>query len=179
MKFLQNRKIVLLVLSLVLLIAVGVGGTLAYLTDKTESVQNTFTPTSVGTEITEDFDETTKSNVRIKNTGDIDTYVRARIVVSWKDSNGQMYAPAPEKDTHYTLETGPHWSLGTDGYYYYDSVLPPTPENGEGSEPLITEATWIKACDDGNYLLHIEIIAEAIQAEPASVVETVWPYKPN
>lgn len=160
MKFFQNRKAVLLVLSLVLVIAVGVGGTLAFLTDKTDEIQNTFTPTSAGVDITESFDGTTKSNVVINNTGDIPVYVRAMIVVSWQNENGQVLAPAPVLGTDYTMSLGSGWTENGI-YYYYNSFVP----KGGSTAPLIVQAQQIKACADQEYTLHIEIIAEAIQAE--------------
>jgi len=162
MKFSQNRKAVLLVLSLALLIAVGVGGTLAFLTDKTDEVQNTFTPTSVGTHVQEDeFDGKTKTNVKIRNTGDINAYVRAMVVVSWQNDKGDVYAPAPVENVDYEIDWYDSGWVKADGYYYYTSAIEP----GKSTSNLIDRAIQKQNCADGSYKLHIEIIAESIQAE--------------
>ncbi len=161
MKFSQNRKAVLLVLSLALLIAVGVGGTLAFLTDKTDEVQNTFTPTSVRIDIPESFDGTTKSNVQVKNTGDINAYVRAMVVVSWQNDKGDVYAPAPVESVDYEIDWYDSGWVEAGGYYYYTSAIEP----GKSTSNLIDRAIQKQNCADGSYKLHIEIIAESIQAE--------------
>ena len=51
-----NKRIGILILSLLLIAAAAIGGTMAYLTANTPQVVNTFTPAEVTTEITEDFD---------------------------------------------------------------------------------------------------------------------------
>ena len=180
MKFFQNRKAVLLTIALAVTILVGVGGTLAFLTDKTDEVQNTFTPTKVDIEITETFANNVKSNVCVQNVEakeNINAYIRAMIVVTWQNEDGQVLAPAPVLGTDYTMTLGTDgWSdKQNDNYYYYASSVAPK----DSTEPLIVSAEPLKACSDTSYTLHIEIIAEAIQAEPSDVVATVWPKKPN
>ncbi len=49
----KTKKILALALAAVLLVAVSVGGTIAYLTAKTDEVKNTFTPSNVSIELDE------------------------------------------------------------------------------------------------------------------------------
>lgn len=66
------RKPGALLLTLVLLALALTGATLAYLITHTDPVPNRFTPAHVSCNVTEDFDGTTKKNVNVTNTGDID-----------------------------------------------------------------------------------------------------------
>ena len=83
---------VLLALSLVLVLGLSVGGTLAYLVTSTGPVTNTFTPGEVKTEIKEEFANDIKENVYVTNTGTVDAYIRAQIVINWVDKDGNMVA---------------------------------------------------------------------------------------
>lgn len=52
----RGKKPALLIVALALILTVAVGGTVAYLTTKTDSKINTFTPSQVSCEVTEKFD---------------------------------------------------------------------------------------------------------------------------
>lgn len=166
-----KRSLVLVVSVLVLLLAVA-GGTLAWLTAQ-DSVNNTFTPAHVTCTVEETFNGTEKTNVQIKNTSDIPAYIRAYIVVTWKDSTSNVYGQLPVANTDYTIvmaqNTG--WVTGSDGYYYYTSPV----AVGGNTDTLISECEPVagKAPND-NYNLSVEIIAEAIQSVPTTTVEGVW-----
>lgn len=157
------------VLALVLILGAAVGGTLAYLVTQTNSLTNTFEPSRVSCEIDEEFDGTTKSNVTVQNTGDIDAYIRAKVVITWKDAAGNVYAAAPVEDKDYTITYGAGWTEGSDGIWYCNSRVTAT-----GSTPeLIEECTQTGTAPAG-YALSVEILAEAIQAEPAAAVQEAW-----
>ena len=57
----KNKKSLTLIVSLILIITIGVGGTLAYLITSTSAVKNTFTPSKVVISVDETFDGNTKS----------------------------------------------------------------------------------------------------------------------
>ena len=165
----------ILLAAVIVLLAGAVGGTWAFLVAQSEPVQNNFTYAHVSCTINEEFDGTTKSNVKIQNTGDIPAYIRARIVVTWKDASGNVSA-APVKVSDYTMTMGTGWTKGTDGYWYCKTAVNPddfTPE-------LITECKKTanpNAPED--YDLSVEILADAIQSEPASAVTEAWDYTPT
>ena len=160
----------ILLAAVIVLLAGAVGGTWAFLVAQSEPVQNNFTYAHVRCTIDEKFENGVKSDVQIQNTGDIPAYIRARIVVTWKDANGNVSA-VPVKNTDYTIafnETD--WTQQGDYWYCKTAVNP----NGFTPE-LITEC---KKTDNANvpddYDLSVEILADAIQSEPANAVKEAW-----
>lgn len=165
----------ILLAAVIVLLAGAVGGTWAFLVAQSEPVQNNFTYAHVRCTINEKFENGVKSDVAIQNTGDIPAYIRARIVVTWKDANGKVSA-VPVKNTDYTIafnETD--WTQQGDYWYCKTAVNP----NGFTPE-LITEC---KKTDNANvpddYDLSVEILADAIQSEPANAVKEAWGYTPT
>ena len=161
---LNRKKGILLLAAAMLILVCGVGGTLAYLATQTAQVQNTFEPAYVTSSVIEkDWKDGSlvKSNVTIKNTGNVSAYIRAAIVVTWKDAAGKTTLPEkPELGTDYTLTINESaWNKGDDGYYYCKQ---PVASNTE-SAVLITECKP-KPYDDGRKLC-VEVIGSAIQSE--------------
>lgn len=171
-RVMKTKKPVALVALLVLLCCT-VAGTLAYLVDSTDPVTNTFTPASVTTEVNESFTGGVKSNVTIKNTGNIDAYIRATVVVNWASDKevGVVSGTAPKEGTDYTIEwTMSNWIKVGDYYYYTQKVA----ANG-ATEQLFTNCKLLDGANvpDG-YHLQVTILADGIQAEPVHVVADVW-----
>lgn len=158
----------ILLAAVIVLLAGAVGGTWAFLVAQSEPVQNNFTYAHVRCTIKENFDGTTKSDVQIKNTGDIPAYIRARIVVTWKDARGNVSA-VPVKDSDYTMTMGTGWTKGTNDYWYYKTAV----DAGEETPVLITKCEK-KGNAPKDYDLSVEILADAIQSEPASAVTEAW-----
>lgn len=165
----------ILLAAVIVLLAGAVGGTWAFLVAQSEPVQNNFTYANVSCRIDEKFENGVKSDVKIQNTGDIPAYIRARIVVTWKDANGNVSA-VPVKDSDYTMTMGTGWTKGTDDYWYCNTAVDATKFTPE----LITEC---KKTDNANapkdYDLSVEILADAIQSEPANAVKEAWGYTPT
>ena len=158
-----------LLLAALVVIAMGVvGGTVAYLVTNTAPVVNTFTPGVVSCEIDETFDGTTKSNVYVTNTGNTNAYIRAAIIVTWKDAAGNIAATVPAKGTDYTLELNETDWVEHDGYYYYKGSVAPNAQ----TENLIETCTAKNPY--GDYTLSVEILADAIQSTPSNAVESSW-----
>lgn len=185
MNFKVKRAAVLLT-AIALLLAAAVGGTVAFLVASTGEVVNTFTPTSITTDIDEDFDGKTKSNVFLTNTGNIPAYIRAKVVFTWKDEAGNVHSHKPVRDVDYTIDWGTsEWDQGSDGFWYYTQPVLPLPEGANAKEataPVGVTSHLIESCTDKDtapdgYNLHVEILAQAIQATPASVVEQAWGVK--
>ncbi|MBE5869543.1 MAG: hypothetical protein E7293_11425 [Lachnospiraceae bacterium] len=109
----------------------------------------------------------------ISNTGDTEAYIRAAIIVTWKDAeNGNVYGAAPVAGTDYTIELNEaEWFEGSDGYYYYRQPVAP---RGETSA-LINSCTVIQDKTPAGYGLNVEILGSAIQSVPVSVVNEKWP----
>lgn len=172
-----NRSAALLVC---LLLALGctVGGTLAYIFTHTLPVENVFQPTEVTTTVVEDFKDGVKKDVKIKNTGTTDAWLRAAVVITWQNADGQVYGQAPVKDTDYSISynlsaqaDSDKWVEGDDGFYYWTS--PVAPEGLTGV--LIKECKLAEGANvpDG-YFLTVEILGSGIQSKPATAFDESW-----
>lgn len=172
----MKKSLVLLTAMVVLLCAV-VGGTVAYLVTATDPVTNTFTPSSLKTEIEEVFENNEKKNVTIKNTGTVKAYIRAAVIVTWQKADGTVYGVVPKlgEDYSYTGAESGWTGLASDGYYYYTSPVEP----GAATSALIQFCMPLKAAPADDYTLHVEIISEAIQAEPTTAVQEAWGFVPG
>lgn len=168
MNKMRKTKAILLLALIVAILACSVGGTLAFLVTKTGSVKNTFQSAKVTSSVIEpgwNDGSTKKSNVTIKNTGDVSAYIRAAIVITWKDKDGNTMPEKPGSGD-YSLSIGSGWTPAKDGYYYYNSSV------GAGKETsnLIDSctATYTNSYNDGRQLC-VEVIGSAIQAEGMGV----------
>ena len=142
------RRPLLLLVSLVLLLALAVGGTVAWLNTSTTPVENTMIPGNVPITINETFNGATKSEVSVTNTGNIDAYIRVAIVANAVDENGNIIAgTAPS----YVVNTDYWQLLEDDGYYYYKGAVAP----GETTAALFTDPVTVTG--------ELNILAESIQ----------------
>ena len=173
----RPKRLATLLVSLLLVLGVAVGGTVAFLSTRTDSKENTFTPSKVTCEVTETFNNNVKSQVAVKNTGDTTAFIRAAINVTWMSNqdaaNQTVSAKVPVKDKDYsiTFAKNTNWIKGADGYYYYQLPVDPKDSTGE----LIKECKLQEnaSVPDG-YHLSVEIVASAIQSAPYSVVQSMW-----
>ncbi len=192
MKRYINKKSIIIT-SVILLLLVAVGTTLAYVFTETEPVENTFIPSRVSCAVVENGKEPvsgslvnisdSKNNVQIQNTGDTDAYIRVAVTVNWMNADGtRVWAQKPIQNTDYTItynlsEGG--WFDGGDGFYYYSKAVSPTSPNNL-TEILISNAALMSGVtapvgtDNTQYYLSIEIVASAIQSTPASTVSDQW-----
>lgn len=162
---LNRKKGILLLTAAVLILVCGVGGTLAYLITQTAPVTNTFTPAYVTSQVNEpDWEDgdTVKSNVSITNTGNVSAYIRAAIVITWKDKDGNTMptVPVQGQGQDYTLDINANdWSQ-SGGYYYYNGIV----AAGGSTANLINSCVSNGTYTDGRKLC-VEVIGSAIQAE--------------
>ena len=160
--------------ALVLILGAVVGGTLAYLAARTDAIVNTFNPAKVDITVEENFDGSTKKDVKITNTGDTEVYIRATYVVNWLDAQGNIVASVPEGYS-YTLTENPDskWAKGNDGYFYYLSPVAP-----DASTPGSLLTCTVTHPENPEYRLSVEILATAIQSTPAKAVTEAWGVTP-
>ena len=163
-RFPTNKAAVLL-LSMILLIGIAVGTTVAFLVARTEPIKSTFEYAKVSCEVTG-----SKESVQIKNTGNTAAYIRATYVVTWRDGNRNVVVSVPGGSYTLTENLDNNWKQGTDGYFYYTS--PVAPGNSTLDSPLT--CSNVTYPDNGEYTLSVEILAEAIQSEPAEAVQQAW-----
>ena len=178
-----------MLVSLLLVIGVTIGGTLAFIVADDGPVKNTFTPSKVTTEVYEELSDSTKSNVKIKNTGDTTAYIRAAVVITWQDEAGNILGEKPVAGADYAIEYtdtdeqgADHWIKGADGFYYWTSPVKSDDEDAKGcyTGALIRNCTAKKTKTIGSgtdavtYYLTVEIIGSGIQSVPTSVVTEEW-----
>lgn len=168
------NKAAVLLTAAVLLIGTVVGSTVAYLIAQTDAVENTFEYAKVSCEVKEDFNGNTKENVQITNTGSTDAYIRATYVVNWLDAQGNIVASVPDGYS-YSLNVNPDgkWTKMGDYYYYLTPVAP------SDSTPGSLLTCTVTRPENPEYRLSVEILADAIQSEPASAVKEAWDYTPT
>lgn len=163
---LVGRRAALTALALALCLAGAAGGTLAWLIDHTQTIQNTFKPSHVDCEVVEDsFEGLSKKGVSVKNTSDIDAYIRVRLVTYRVNEAGQTIggeATVPD------FTPGAGWVKSGEYYYYTKPVAP----GAEVTPDLIASMTLENYGDGEKQAL--EILAEAIQSEPAQAAGEAW-----
>lgn len=169
----QRKKLSIGLASLVLVLICAVGGTLAWMHATSDPVTNTFVPATVTTTVIEDTTDGTKKDVKIQNTGDVDAYIRAAIVVNLVDDNGNVTVAKPE---HYTMDglPGQDW-LDVNGYYYYQNKVPA----GEVTPNVLFSACKATENIPEGLSLQVTILAEGVQAdgtdaEGIPAVELAW-----
>ena len=168
-KALRTGRLTTMVIATVLLLALAIGGTVAWLSTKDAPIQNKFLPTKVTCEVTEVFDGSTgvKSNVNVKNTGTINAFIRVKLVTYRTNDQGQHIGGTASLP-NFTLGKG--WVKYGDYYYY---TLPVAPKEKPEAD-LISSITLESYTDvDGGHQA-IDVMAEAIQSEPARAVGQAW-----
>lgn len=163
-----SRKLVLL-LSLVAVLAITVGGTLAYLQATTGLLTNTFKLADVHTEIEEEVGDTKR--VYIQNEGESDVYVRVRLSLSGlteaqmdavqviSDGNADDY-----KGTGYiTILTHGKWAQTTsgfnpDGFFYYTAELDTGKTTEQPLEVVVGSGAGVKADQNFEVIVYHESV---------------------
>lgn len=164
----SSRKAGTLLLSLLLVITLALGGTAAYLITRTAPVLNSFQPSQVDCEVTENFDGSVKSNVNVTNTGDTEAYIRVKLVTYRVNDEGQHIGGTA---TIPGFSPGESWVKYGD-YYYYTLPVAPDKQPGAALIGSITLTDSYNDADDGKQV--IEVMAEAIQSGPANAVGSSW-----
>lgn len=166
---LLRRRVLLLCAALVLVVSVG--GTLAFLAVRSAQLNNTFTPGVVTSQVI-----AAEQKRSVKNTGDVDAYIRAAVTVNWVSTtvgDNTTYGLRPVENTDYSLTINTtDWVTHTDGYYYYKHRVAP----GDTTQPLVTGIKTLRTAPEG-YTLAVEVAAEAIQANGTTDVGHVPAYR--
>ena len=163
-------RLAMMVLSVVLLLGVAIGGTIAWLSTKTTPVTNTFTPAEVTCEVEEKFDKTTgvKNDVNVKNTGNIDVYIRVKLVTYRTNDAGQHIGGTAKLPT---FKLGADWVKYGKYYYYTLPVAPGEKPAANLADSMTLEKSYEDA-DGGKQAL--DVMAEAIQSAPEKAVGEAW-----
>ena len=160
----------MMVLSIVLLLGVAIGGTIAWLSTKTTPVTNTFTPAKVTCKVEENFDENTgvKTKVNVTNTGNIAVYIRVKLVTYRTNDAGQHIGGTAELPK---FTPGENW-VEYGKYYYYTLPVDPDEKPVANLAEKMTLKSPYEDADGGKQAL--DVMAEAIQSEPEKAVGEAW-----
>ena len=166
----HKGRLTAMVIATAVLLALAIGGTVAWLSTKDAPIQNKFLPSKVTCEVQEKFDGTTgeKTNVNVKNTGTIDAFIRVKLVTYRTNDQGQHIGGTASLPA-FTLGTG--WVKCGDYYYYTKPVAP-----NQKPEPNLTESMTLigsyMETDGGKQA--VDLMAEAIQSVPEDAVKAAW-----
>lgn len=175
-----RAKALLLIASLAVLLTATVGSTAAWLVSKPAAVENDFVPGKVACQVLEDCTESgasVKRNVRVKNTGNTDAYIRVLLVFTWKDDAGNIFSNKPQEGKDYQINKNlTDWikqesDAGT--YYYYKKPVARDAETDVLIE-LLRQADGVTGPENGTYKLSVDILADAVQANPPQAVKDSW-----
>lgn len=176
-----RAKALLLIASLAVLLTATVGSTAAWLVSKPAAVENNFVPGKVACQVLEDFGAesgtSVKRNVRVKNNGNTDAYIRVLLVFTWKDDKGNIFSNKPQEGKDYQINKNlTDWikqesDAGT--YYYYKKRVAPEAETDVLIE-LLRQADGVTGPENGKYKLSVDILADAVQADPPEAVAESW-----
>lgn len=149
-----------LLIAVLLLITTAVGSTAAFLVTKTGPVVEDFAYAQVSCQVTD--------ALAVQNTGTAQAYIRASYAVNWLDGDGYIVAAVPEGYSCDPVENQDDWTEGGDGYFYYSYPVDP------GSETPSLLTCSVSYPENPKYTLSVEVVAEAIQSNPAEAAEDAW-----
>ena len=168
-----------LIVAAALGVAAAAGVTFAFMFKKAEKT-NRFIPAEVSCAVREKTDGSEvvgntaaggeKSDIRVENTGNVKEFIRLRLVSYYVDANGDIAGTAASQYPNLTLKN--NWIAGANHTYYYPYPTEPGNSTGILCEPVTLGQTQLA---DGKTVYQvIEVIAEAVQAEPISAVQEAW-----
>ena len=174
-----RAKALLLIASLAVLLTATVGSTAAWLVSKPAAVENNFVPGKVACEVLEDFGKDyVKRDVKVQNTGNTDAYIRVLLVFTWKDKDGNIFSNKPQegKDYQIVMDDLTDWIMQKSDaglYFYYKKPVAPSAETGKLIDSL-RQIAGVTGPENGTYKLSVDILADAVQADPPEAVAESW-----
>lgn len=167
------------IIAAVVTVCIAVGGTIAFLTDWTKPITNTFQMSTVDIDITDEVEGGIKKDVGVTNTSTdgVPIYARIRFVTYWENDKGEIVASdeqpilpfepgSKDKDGKDMALDKENW-FEYNGYYYYKHSIP------ADSDPVILFNSFKMQEKDGLHQV-LEVLAEGIQSMPAEAVQTAW-----
>lgn len=167
---LRTGRLTTMVIATVLLLALAIGGTVAWLSTKDAPITNTFNPSEVACQVEESFDKTTgeKRNVNVTNTGDTEAYIRVKLV-TYRTNDAGQHIGGTATIPSFTL--GENW-VEFGGYYYYTLPVAAGEKPATNLTETMTLTSSYSDADGGHQ--SIDVMAEAIQSVPEDAVKAAW-----
>ena len=181
----KKRKILIPIIVAVAVIAivVSVSSVIAYMFMKSPELTNNFVPAEVNCKVVETFADNKKTSVMVENTGNVEAYIRMRVVTFWQDSKGN-----PVGRTSPEIKFGSDWIYDNENWIYDENEKTfyhksPVDVGAKTAELLKLDGSFegiklnavTETYDGVNYTYHptIVFISEAIQSAPDDAV-TKW-----
>lgn len=163
---LTMRRLIPAILLLALSLTLVCGTVYAYMFMRTDQQSAGFSPARVACEVSESFADNTKSSITVKNTGNVDAYLRVRLVTYWVHADEKTVAA--ESSPALNIVPADGWLEGTDNTFYYKVPVAP----GKSTPSLFSGSITLEQKDGLKQV--IDVFAEAIQADPAAAVIDSW-----
>lgn len=162
-----------LLISLLITAVLAVGITLAFMFRQTEPIENKFTDAKVACSVVEEFNDVQKTSIQVKNEGNIDCYLRVRLVSYWQNADGEIVG---KPSVIPAIDVNDGWMAGEskDVFYYTSPVAA-----GKTTESNLLQSPLELAQEDDNgetFYQVVKVFAEAVQAEPEDAVKAAWPF---
>lgn len=154
----------LILIAILLILVLASGSVVAYMFLRADANETQFIPAQISCEVEGDFTSDEISGIRVRNTGNISAFLRVRLVTYWVDSAGNVAAISSPR---LLITPGSDWVPGNNNTYYYKTPVA-AGSSTAGVLPTITLAT------ENGYRQVVDILAEAIQAEPTKAVTDSW-----
>lgn len=157
----DKRKAIALTLIAVVAVCAVIGGVVAYMFKQAQQKEQSITAATVSCEVIQSDD-----SITLQNTGEVEVYLRLRLVTYWVDSSGDRVYKQSESLDDISYDEN-YWVKDGDTFYYKSPVA------ADGvTENLLTSSITLKT--EGDYTQVIEVVAEAIQASPGTAVTSAW-----
>ena len=184
-------RLLILIVGLAVVVT-SISVSIAYMLKSSDEITDTFIPAKVACQMVETVSETTiggknvsiKTSVRAQNTGNIEAYIRVRVVTYWEDSKGNPVArTSPENefegDWKYN-QTDWIYDEENQTFYYKYPV-----DAGQSTKELLDidggfagiELEVVEELQGSvsfTYHTVVEFIVEGIQGAPAEAVISSW-----
>ena len=161
-----KQKWIAIIIICAVVFAGTIGGVVAYMIKISQEKKGDFVPAEVSCTINEGFVNNQKSDITVRNTSNIDVYVRVRMVTYWLDASGNV---VNKTATLPAFALDENWVKDADSNTYYYKL--PVATGAQTSNLLKT--ALVLGSEDG-YRQVIDIFAEAIQANPAEAAQNSW-----
>lgn len=162
----KNIKLVSTLCLALLLVITGIG-VMGYMFRETDDTNAPLTPPSLSCTVIEQYADGVKSEIKVKNTGNVDAYLRVRLVAYWIDADGNRVYREAQVPT-FTLDSESWLADSANATYYFRTPVAPQ----STTDDLLSSDMVLAS--EGGYTLVVEVFAEAIQALPTDAASSAW-----
>lgn len=131
----------------------------------------TLTPKGAGIEITDEVDGQEKSNVVIKNTGNMPEYIRVAVIANWVDAKGSVVKTESGVPFEPVFTLGSNWEK-KGAYYYYKFELNP---GAQPADPIFDKYTVpVDAAPADADHLEMSLAVQAVDTQSLKDYKEAW-----